>query len=246
MQERLLMEAILSGDSKQALQALECMEDFSVSDTFEDRYLNLNSQLKEINAICRFVICSSQKIPQLPVLQIHKNYAHQIGTIHNVRDGVLLARRMVLDYCACVHGNALSQYSPLIRGAIIHIQQETAMPLSLRALAEYCNVNASYLSNQFKIETGLTLTEYVNRYRIEKSLQLLKYSDMSIARISEYVGILDENYYSRIFKKTMGVTPMMFRKEHTTFVPMVKLQLEIQQPILILLQKKMVLVLTLK
>ena len=212
-QELRLMEAIVAGDSQQALHALDHLEDFTVSDTFEDRYLSLKNQVRELNAVCRYVLCTSQKVSQLSVLQIHKNYAMQIRSINSVHDAVLLIRQMVLDYCNCANDEPLLQYSPLIRRVIVYIQQEFASPLSLRTVAEVCNINASYLSNLFRTETGITLTEYINHYRIQKSLSMLKHTQMSIAQVSESVGFLDENYYARIFKKIMGITPKSFRKE---------------------------------
>ena len=168
----------------------------------------------EANAICRYVVDRSQKVPVAYVRQIHKYYALQINSISNIQDAALLMRQMILEYCQCVQDYSLAQYSPLIRRVIGHIRTETARPLSLRSLAEQCNVNASYLSNLFRTETGMTLTEYINQYRIEKAVPLLLHTGMSIAQVSESVGFLDENYFARIFKKIMGVSPNVHRKNN--------------------------------
>lgn len=210
--EALLMEAIVAGDSQLAIQTLEHLEDFSVSDTYEDRYLSLKDQLNEFNAVCRYAVCSSQKVPPLAVLRIHRMYALQIRSVDSIHNSICLAHQMILDYCSCVQEEALTAYSPLIRRVISQIQLDTANQLSLRYLAEVCNVNASYLSNQFRIETGITLTEYINRHRVEKSLPLLLHSPLSIAQVSESVGFLDENYYARIFKRIKGVSPKVYRQ----------------------------------
>lgn len=174
--------------------------------------LSLKDQLNERNAICRYAVCSSQKVPPLAVLRIHRMYAQLIRSVDSIRNSICLAHQMVSDYCACVQEETLTAYSPLIRRVISQIRQETANQLSLRYLAEVCNVNASYLSNQFRTETGITLTEYINRHRVEKSLPLLLHSQLSIAQVSESVGFLDENYYARIFKKIKGVSPKVYRK----------------------------------
>lgn len=121
---------------------------------------------------------------------------------------------MVLDYCACAQAQTLEPYSPLIQRVIDHIHLESGRSLSLRSLADTCNVNASYLSNQFRVETGIPLTEYINRHRIQKALPLLQYTQMRITEISESVGFLDENYFARTFRKIMGVSPKTYRKNH--------------------------------
>ena len=77
-----------------------------------------------------------------------------------------------------------------------------------------CWENASYLSNLFKRETGITLTNFINQQKIRLAAQYLKESQLSIAQVSERVGIQDVNYFTRVFKKHMGVTPSDFRKNN--------------------------------
>lgn len=78
-------------------------------------------------------------------------------------------------------------------------------------MAEKLSVNASYLSGQFKRETGETLTNYVNRKRIQKSLFFLATTNLPIQEVAARVGIYDENYFSRIFKKFQLMTPREYR-----------------------------------
>lgn len=96
----------------------------------------------------------------------------------------------------------------------IHLNLESS--LSLRSLALLCNVNPSYLSKPFRSETGMTLTDYINHYRIQRSIPLLRCTEMSIAQISESVGFLDENYYARVFKRVMGLPPKTYRQQNKT------------------------------
>ena len=83
--------------------------------------------------------------------------------------------------------------------------------LSLNVIAEKYAVNASYLSKQFKKENEMNLTEYVNRKRLEASLKYLAATDLPIQNIAELVGIYDENYFSRLFKKYQQMTPSKYR-----------------------------------
>jgi len=125
-----------------------------------------------------------------------------------------LFRQMLISYCACIQNYSLEKYSPLIRRVISYIQLNYQEQLSLRQLAKHCHVNANYLSELFREETGMTLTAYINRYRVERSIPMLKYSEMRIAKISETIGFSDENYYSRIFKNQLGVSPKKYRQQH--------------------------------
>lgn len=214
--EMLLTDSIATGDSKQAILALGQLEGFRPSSLFHDSFLDLKNQSMEANAIYTYVVCASQKAQSLSVVQIHKTFGLLINAAKTPQELLQLNRQMVLAYCACVQAYSMEQYSPLIQRVIDRIHLESSRPLSLRALADTCNVNASYLSNQFRTETGMTLTEYINRYRIERALPLLQFTQMRITEISESVGFLDENYFARTFRKIIGVSPKAFRKNHQT------------------------------
>ncbi|MDR2752132.1 MAG: helix-turn-helix transcriptional regulator [Clostridiales bacterium] len=82
----------------------------------------------------------------------------------------------------------------------------------IKCFAKMHFLNASHLSVQFKKETGMTFTDYVNQKRIQTSIPLLNATDLLIKDISWQVGFENENYYSRVFKRLQGVTPMEYRK----------------------------------
>jgi YesN/AraC family two-component response regulator len=95
---------------------------------------------------------------------------------------------------------------------ILRIETDLVADLSLKAHAEYLSVNASYLSNLFKKETGITLTEYVNRARIDHAIFLLNTTDMQIQTIAQNCGVPDVNYFTKLFKRTIGKTPKEYRE----------------------------------
>ncbi|MDF2513281.1 MAG: AraC family transcriptional regulator, partial [Herbinix sp.] len=96
---------------------------------------------------------------------------------------------------------------------IIRIDMDLTADLSLNAISEELNVNASYLSNLFKKEIGSTLTEYVNRKRVEHGILLLNSTKLQIQTIAQYCGIPDLNYFTKIFKKNIGKTPREYRTD---------------------------------
>ncbi|MGN1007844.1 MAG: helix-turn-helix transcriptional regulator, partial [Butyricicoccus sp.] len=63
----------------------------------------------------------------------------------------------------------------------------------------------------FKHSVGLSPVEYMNRLRIVKSFAYLQDKDLTIADAGAAVGIHDPNYYSRLFKKTIGYSPRYFK-----------------------------------
>jgi len=213
LQEMRLMGAISCGNSKEALGALSELEQYQVPQIVRSTSVNLKNQMLSVNAICKYAVAATQKVHPVYIERIYETYVMKVEYVNNIREMSRLINHMISAYCECVQVNALTQYSPLIRRVIDHIHLHLEQPLSLRQLARICNVNASYLSNLFRTEVGIPLTEYINRRRIEQSAPLLRYSKLSIAQIGAQVGILDENYYARLFRKYKGISPKDYREQ---------------------------------
>ena len=67
-----------------------------------------------------------------------------------------------------------------------------------------------------KKETGKTLSEYIRSKRIEFASQLLLDTNLQVQTIAFHCGIMDVQYFSKIFKKETGLTPSEYRISHRT------------------------------
>ncbi len=76
----------------------------------------------------------------------------------------------------------------------------------------YCS--RAYMSSQFNRFTGMSIREYINTLRIGDAKLLLKNSKLSMTEIALSVGYSDSNYFSNVFKKITGVSPMKYRRAH--------------------------------
>lgn len=119
---------------------------------------------------------------------------------------------MAHAYCRLVKRHSTKEYSLPVQKAILQIDTDLSVDLSLKALADGQNINASYLSSLFKKETGQTVTDYVNQRRVRYALQLLATTKLQVQTIAQHCGIPDINYFSKIFKKYTMSTPKEYRK----------------------------------
>lgn len=99
-----------------------------------------------------------------------------------------------------------------IQRALDYIHNHYSKQITLHQMAKLLGLNKSYLSNLFRIETGLTFCQWLNHIRIEGSKEYLKYTDQTIADIAIAVGYTSQSYYTSMFKRHMGVTPNTFRQ----------------------------------
>lgn len=86
------------------------------------------------------------------------------------------------------------------------------MNLSLDQIAEEMNISKRQLMYMFKTYIDLTPIDYMNKFRISNACDLLKQKDFNVEQVAEMVGIDDEKYFMRMFKKLMGVTPKEYRQ----------------------------------
>jgi YesN/AraC family two-component response regulator len=69
----------------------------------------------------------------------------------------------------------------------------------------------SYLSKQFKAQTGEALLDFISRTRLEEAKRLLSLQVLSVTDIAKKVGYSDMNTFNRIFKKFEGITPGKYK-----------------------------------
>lgn len=103
--------------------------------------------------------------------------------------------------------------SPAIQKIMLYINEHYAGALTLTEVARQFHFNPSYLSNYFTLHNKEGFNEYLNRVRIDKACSLLKEQPgLSISEISGLVGYSDHSYFTRVFRKLMGISPSQYRK----------------------------------
>lgn len=84
--------------------------------------------------------------------------------------------------------------------------------LNIEFLCQNMGVSRASLYNRLKSLTSMGANEYVNKLRIEKSMELLRNTEMSITEIAEHMGFSSSRYFSTAFKKYTGITPTQFKE----------------------------------
>ena len=95
-----------------------------------------------------------------------------------------------------------------------YIDKNPGEALTLSSLAKKCFYNPSYFSRMFKQKFNISLTEYINRRRVDKAIELLGNSQLSVEEISSLVGFSDRSTFYNVFSRLTGSTPSEFRKSN--------------------------------
>lgn len=184
--ENEMLEAVTRGDENAAILSIHQFGRFSLGDRFIGTLYREKSQFIIMNTLLRKAIEQNA---------VHPFYVDKISSSY--------ARRY-----------SLKGYSPTVQKVINHINLNLSEPHTLKSLAALCHISPSYLSSLFKQETGSTLIDYINTQRVKRAAQQLTTTDRSISEVAEEMGILDVNYFAKIFKRTFGMTPTRYRREN--------------------------------
>lgn len=107
-------------------------------------------------------------------------------------------------------GDIKAEYSPLIKQVLDYVHKNFSSDISLEKCAEVTGSSYTYLSRQFKQETGMRFVEYLNQQRVNKAKSLLIRHDMTMKEIIELSGFRSYTYFFKIFKDSEGLTPSEF------------------------------------
>ena len=100
----------------------------------------------------------------------------------------------------------------IIRNAKEYIEHNYSKDLILDDVSKEFQISPYYFSKLFKKRTGSTFIEYLTMVRIDKAKQLLRNTTKSMKEICMDIGYSDANYFSRTFKKNVGVTPSEYKE----------------------------------
>ena len=209
--ENEMMQAVSSGQISKADLILGSFSDETFEKRLPDSLRNFKNYCIIMNTLLRKA-AESGGVHPIYLDSVSSDFALQIERLPTTADGKNLMREMFRSYCRLVRKHSMKDYSPLIRKAVILIESDLSASLSLRSIAEALGVSPGYLSTAFKKETGSTITEFILKKRMKHAAHLLRTTSLQIQTVALHCGIMDVQYFSKIFKKSVGKTPKEFRE----------------------------------
>ncbi|CQR54259.1 helix-turn-helix domain-containing protein [Paenibacillus riograndensis] len=212
-QERELFRHIRSGDKGGLLQTHAGFN--------EDQYglLSKTSQLrsKKNLAISSITLATRAAIDgglfweiAYTLSDFHIQHIEELKDIPAVDRAQLAALCDFADHVKDNRRSKLSRTSALCQNYIFnHLYEE----LTLSRLAGVAGLNASYLSQLFKKETGLAVSDYIQRERIEEAKRLMELPGITLSDIATRLHFNDQSYFTKVFKKYTATTPKQFRHD---------------------------------
>lgn len=106
----------------------------------------------------------------------------------------------------------------IVSQSIDFVENHFTEDINLSRVAEEVGVSPSYLSTEFKKDTGISFIDYISVRRVQTAQEYLRTTDLSITDISFHVGYKNVSHFNLVFKKLVGKSPTQFRRMTTTTV----------------------------
>ena len=156
--------------------------------------------------------CGVHQTAFSPIIQ---NMLSRLIAEHSKNESVSLEKGLLLYtlYALSKQQNNLRLPDDDVQDAITYITTHFSDEIHIDDLALSCKLSSSHFMHLFKAQTGFSPLAYQKMLRIESAKSALSTTKLSISQISEQVGYADPLYFSRIFKKSTGMSPREYREK---------------------------------
>ena len=209
--ENAIIEAVTHGQIQMEKRLVSAFS----SDLFEKRVKDPLRNAKNYGIIMNTLLRKAAEnggVHPLHIDKISTEFALRIEALPSVSDNFELMCDMFRAYCRLVRKHSVMNYSPSVKNAVLIIESNLSGELSANSLAKSQELSLGYFSTLFKRETGKSISDYIREKRMKRAAHLLRTTDMQIQSIAAACGILDVQYFSKLFRREYGVSPKQFKE----------------------------------
>ncbi len=210
--ENELIEAVMLGQQHKEDLLLSTLGEYSFENRLKDPVRNVKNYSIIMNTLLRKA-AEQGGVHPIYIDRISSSFAEKIENIISAKEAPGLMKDMFSSYCRLVYKHSTKKYSPLVQKAILIIDSDLSAELSLNLIAKHLSVSPGYLATVFKKDTKKTLSEYIRERRIRYAAYLLRTTNLQVQTIAVHCGIMDTQYFSKMFKRQMDKTPKQYRSE---------------------------------
>jgi len=157
---------------------------------------------------------------------LHPEIAYTLGDrfiqdleeLQEIKDIHLFTENILYEFADKVEKTKRENYSRPIFQCRNYIYKHIYEHLTLQSIAEHLSISPKYLSNLFKKEVGIPISEYIQQTKIEEAKKLMTFAEHSLSEIHALLNFTDQSYFTKVFKKYTGITPKQFMKKPVSFL----------------------------
>ncbi len=140
-------------------------------------------------------------------------YFEELRWINTISESRAYLKQVIKDLIEDVKSIKIDRVGLLIETVCNYIKKNYSREITLIEMSEMVNLSSFYFSKMFKHYKNMKFIDYLTEIRINKAKELLKDPTINVKDIGEMIGYVDPNYFTRVFKRTEGITPTDYRNK---------------------------------
>lgn len=189
-------------------------------DELTDRMQQGAARSETLQALCYGLIHMVYHVGHKKGLSIQNMFPHDelqdiaaaTRSLNQLRSWAIRVISTGIEYMSRHHQDISAVVAKVQKYMNDHLHEE----VSRDDIAHFVHLNPAYLSRLFKKETGLSLSEYMLKIRMDKAQKLLIESDRKISSVAEVIGYSHFSHFAKMFKRVTGISPQEYRKKFQT------------------------------
>ncbi|WP_303859763.1 PocR ligand-binding domain-containing protein [Alkalibaculum bacchi] len=146
-------------------------------------------------------------------LDISSTFLMNVGCYETMEEIDLAAIKTFDLFLQAIKNNSNASNRLAIRGIKDYILENYQENTSLEEICDAVFLSPNYASKIFKDDQGMTIMEYVTKVKLEEAKRLLRMPGISVEDIAEKLGYSDPSYFTKVFRRKIGMTPTQYRKQ---------------------------------
>ncbi|MFT3850202.1 MAG: helix-turn-helix domain-containing protein [Propionivibrio sp.] len=207
--ERALLSLIAQGDHANANQLLNELLGFILFASGRDIALIKARVLELVVLMSRAALEGGAPVDS--ILKMNDTFLAQAQKTTSIDDLSASLAVMLKRFSECVFTLRPTRHADLAHKAVQYLNARYSQRIDLQTMADHFHLSAAHFSKVFKEETGQGFVHALSQIRVQRSQDLLRDPSIGLAEIAELVGFDDQSYFTRVFKKHVGMSPGKYR-----------------------------------
>lgn len=147
-------------------------------------------------------------------LTLSDSYIQKCELTGNITQLTNLQFLMIRDFTERVSRVRFGGKSTLAKEAANYIRRHISEPVTAEDIAAHLYMSRPYLSKKFKEETGESISDFIQKEKLQEGCHLLAHTKKPLAAIASYLGFSSQSHFTHAFKKYLSLTPLEYRRKH--------------------------------
>lgn len=212
-EERYVMDCVREGNVEEVLGRLDIL--METAGILSNKQMNHQKNLAIVAVAMTTREAIAGGISPAEAYRLSDIYINKIDRAADIEEILEYNRKAVSEFTKLVsERKEKKKNSSYTEKCKDYIHKNYHHKIHLEAVACEIGISQGYLSRCFRKDTGMSIQEYIQKFRVERAANLLKYSEASLAEISDYVCFHSQSHFGDVFKKYMSMTPKEYRDKH--------------------------------